>query len=62
MLLAALDRPNLPAFTRPLDIFGRVPFLFYVLHLPLLHAMAVAWSTSQKRFAPGRTPSTRIVP
>ncbi len=52
MLLAALDRPALPAFTRPLDIFGRVPFLFYVLHLPLLHAMAVAWSTWRYGAAP----------
>lgn len=40
MLLAALDRP-LPAWMKPFVTFGRVPFLYYMLHLPLLHAMAV---------------------
>lgn len=40
MLLSALDRP-LPAWMKPFITFGRVPFLYYMLHLPLLHAMAV---------------------
>jgi hypothetical protein len=33
--------------TRALTTFGRVPFLFYVVHLPFLHALAVvlAWFT-----------------
>ncbi|MDQ7836536.1 MAG: heparan-alpha-glucosaminide N-acetyltransferase domain-containing protein [Humidesulfovibrio sp.] len=52
MLLAALDRPTLPAWTRPAAIFGRVPFLFYVLHLPLLHAMAVPWALWRYGSAP----------
>ena len=41
MVLAWLDRP-LGAITSRLVIFGHVPFFYYVLHLPLLHAMAVA--------------------
>jgi len=45
MLFAALDRPSLPGMIRPIAVYGRVPFLFYVLHLPLLHGMAVAWAT-----------------
>jgi uncharacterized membrane protein len=44
MLLAALDRPSLPKFVQPTLVFGKVPFLFYALHLPLLHAMAVPWA------------------
>jgi uncharacterized membrane protein len=28
------------AIARALDIFGRVPFFFYVLHIPLIHAAA----------------------
>lgn len=44
MFLALLDRPTQPGFLRPVVVFGRVPFLFYVLHLPLLHAMAIPWA------------------
>ncbi|MHC1712864.1 MAG: DUF1624 domain-containing protein [Solidesulfovibrio sp.] len=52
LLLALLDRPQTPGWLTPAKIFGRVPFLFYVLHLPLLHAMAVVWSTWKYGEAP----------
>lgn len=52
MLLAALDRSTLPRFVRPVVIFGRVPFLFYLLHLPLLHAMAIPWALFRYGSAP----------
>lgn len=38
--LSMLDRP-LPILMKPFVTFGHVPFLYYMLHLPLLHAMAV---------------------
>ncbi len=42
LILLALA-PRLPAVvSRPLALLGRVPLFFYLLHLPLLHAMAVA--------------------
>ena len=40
LLLAALDR-GVPAAARPLVVFGRVPMSYYLVHLPLIHAMAV---------------------
>lgn len=43
LLLALLDR-DLSAFWRPLIVFGRVPLFFYLLHLPLMHGMAVGLS------------------
>ncbi|MYL85402.1 hypothetical protein GTA51_20170 [Desulfovibrio aerotolerans] len=52
LLLALLDRPQIPGWLTPAKVFGRVPFLFYVLHLPLLHAMAVIWSTWKYGEAP----------
>ena len=35
------------AVKQPLIVFGRVPFAFYVAHLYLLHALAVAFGVMQ---------------
>jgi uncharacterized membrane protein len=40
IVLALLDRGT-PAWLRPALVFGRVPLFFYLLHLPLIHALAV---------------------
>jgi hypothetical protein len=32
------------AVARWISLFGRVPFFFYVLHIPLIHALALAVS------------------
>lgn len=31
----------MPAWAKPLLVFGRVPVVFYLLHIPLLHGLAV---------------------
>jgi uncharacterized membrane protein len=46
MLCAAADRmPD--AITRPLIVFGRAPFAFYVAHLFLIHTLAVVFGVMQ---------------
>src|SRR5262249_16676167 len=40
-VLAWMDRPHGP-WSQRLIVFGRVPLLFYVLHIALIHAVAIA--------------------
>ncbi len=46
VLLASFDRP-LGAWGERITVFGRVPLFYYVLHIALIHALAVAaaWPT-----------------
>jgi hypothetical protein len=42
LVLAALDGKTMTLGWRPLLVFGRVPLFFYVLHLYLIHLLAIA--------------------
>jgi uncharacterized membrane protein len=44
LLLARFERGT-PRFLRPLLVYGRVPMFYYVLHIPLIHALAWVWAT-----------------
>jgi uncharacterized membrane protein len=41
LILRAVDRET-PRWMRPALIFGRVPMFYYLLHIPLIHLLAVA--------------------
>jgi hypothetical protein len=40
ILMNLLDR-KLGTWSKPLEVFGRVPFFFYILHIPLLHIFGI---------------------
>jgi len=40
IILACLERET-PRFLQPVLVFGRVPLFYYLLHLPLIHGLAV---------------------
>ncbi len=42
LLLLRLFEGWTPRILRPVNVFGRVPMFYYLLHLPLIHLMAVA--------------------
>jgi uncharacterized membrane protein len=53
MLLACLDRYTpAPAALKPLLVFGRVPLFYYLLHLPLVHALSLLIETVRFGHAP----------
>jgi hypothetical protein len=40
IVVAWLDR-RIPVLLKPILVFGRVPLFYYLLHLPLIHGLAV---------------------
>ena len=59
-LLAVLERPAGP-LTSKICVYGRVPFFYYVLHIFLIHAMAVAvfvalYGPAIFQYGPGNPP------
>ena len=47
MMLCAVANRMSESIKRPLIVFGRAPFAFYVAHLYLIHTLAVAFGVSQ---------------
>ena len=59
IVLGLLDRRT-PGWMRPLLNFGRVPMFFYLLHLPLVHGLAVlsaSWRWGRADWLYGATPA-----
>ena len=50
VLLALFDR-KLGALSKPFIVIGRVPLFFYVLHLPLIHGLAVFFAYLRHGYA-----------
>ena len=41
LILLALSERMRPGTTNPIEVFGRVPFFFYIFHLYFIHAFAM---------------------
>jgi uncharacterized membrane protein len=50
VMLAVFERWS-PRWIQPLLAYGRVPFFYYILHIPLIHGLA--WMTNVVRFGRG---------
>ncbi len=69
MTFALCDRPPGPA-GRAISVYGRVPMFFYVVHLPLIHVLAVVVAAVQAggfsgpfvRWAAFQSPSFLVPP
>ena len=48
LILRALDDRN-PRLLQPALVFGQVPLFYFVLHLPLIHLLAVVLTTPERR-------------
>ena len=46
LLLAQFERGT-PRILRPLLVYGRVPMFYYLVHIPLIHALAWIWAKTQ---------------
>lgn len=57
LFLAWFDRGT-PAWLKPALVFGRVPMFYYLLHIPLIHGLAVLMN--QIRFGGGNFASVRV--
>jgi uncharacterized membrane protein len=60
LLLSMLEKPAGPAASK-VCVYGRVPFFYYVLHIPLVHGMAVVafysrYGPAVFRYGPGNPP------
>jgi uncharacterized membrane protein len=65
--LALFERFNrervTPPLLQPLVVFGRVPLFFYIIHIPLIHALAIAFAFAKygpalgDAFKSGRPPA-----
>jgi uncharacterized membrane protein len=51
LLLGLFERAN-PGDRHPLVVFGRVPMLYFVVHLPLIHGLAIALTAMRYGAAP----------
>src|SRR2546423_2319038 len=43
-LFERFNREPVPGLLQPLVVFGRVPLFFYIIHIPLIHALAIAFA------------------
>lgn len=56
LILLALIEPATGRIAKPVIVFGRVPFFFYILHLYAIHALAMLWLAYE-----GRDPNEYIM-